>query len=137
MNKIKKEFLGKKVLGAPESAMWLLSMWLKKKSRKVVPVMTSMKDEHVNLPKPQSQLAQLHDDDEDIFASSVIDRYAARPISLQNMCLATFSVTYDAIQSATKKEETDVVNDKEEEMQKTENENSVTIKFQKGLGVIR
>ena len=60
MNKIKKEFLGKLVLGAPESAMRVLSMWLMKKSRKVVPVMTSMKDEHVSLPKPQSQLAQLY-----------------------------------------------------------------------------
>ena len=53
------------------------------------------------------------------------------------MCLATFAVTYDVIQSATKKEETDGVSDKEEEMQNTGNVNSVTrIKFQKGLGVI-
>ena len=64
--------------------------------------------------KPQSQLAQLHDHDEDIFATSLIDRYAARPVSLQNMCLATFAVTYEAIQSATKKEETDGVSDKGE-----------------------
>ena len=49
------------------------------------------------------------------------------------MCLAIFAVTYDVIQSATKKEETDSVND-EEEMQNTENDNSVTrIKLQKGL----
>ena len=54
------------------------------------------------------------------------------------MCLATFAVTYDVIQSATKKEESDGVTDKEEEMQNTENENSVTrIKLQKGLGIIR
>ena len=89
--------------------------------------MTSIKDEHVSRPKPQSQLAQLHDDDdEDLFATSLIDRYAARPVSLQNMCLATFAVTYDVIQSATKKEETDGVNDEEGEMQNTENDNSVT-----------
>ena len=54
MNKIKKEFLGKQVLGAPESAMRVLSMWLMKKSRNVVSVSTSMKDEHVSLPKPKS-----------------------------------------------------------------------------------
>ena len=35
MNKIKKEFLSKRVLGAPESAMRVLSIWLMKKSRKV------------------------------------------------------------------------------------------------------
>ena len=113
-------------------------MWLMQKSRKVVPVMTSMKDEHVSLPKPQSQLAQLHDEDGDVFATSLIDRYTARPVSLQNMCLATFAVTYDVIQSATMKEETDAVSDEEEEMQNTENDNSVTrIKLQKGLGIIR
>ena len=112
MNKIKKEFMGKQVLGAPESAMWVLSMWLMKKSRKVVPGMTNMKDEHVSLPKPQSQLAQLHNDDEDVFATNLIDRYGAQPVSLQNMCLATFAVTYDVIQSAIKKEETDGSNDK-------------------------
>ena len=72
------------------------------------------------------------------FCNKFNDRYAARPVSLQNMCLAILSFTYDVIQSATKKEETDGVNDKEEEMQKTENDNSVTtIKLQKGLGVIR
>ena len=102
-------------------------MWLMKKSRKVVPVMTSMKDEHVSLPKPQSQLAQLHDDDEDVFATSLIDRYGARPVSLQNMCLATFAVTYDVIQFATKKEETDGGNDEEEEMQNTKNDNFLTM----------
>ena len=112
-------------------------MWLMQKSRKVVLVMTSMKDECVSLPKPQSQLAQLHDD-EGVFATSLIDRYAARPVSLQNMCLTPSAVTYDVIQSATKKEETDGVSDKEEEMQRTENDNSVTrIKLQKGLGIIR
>ena len=78
-------------------------MWLMKKSRNDVPVTTNMKDEHVSLPKPQSQLAQLHgDDEEDVFATSVIDRYGARPVSLQNMCLATFAVTYDVIQSTNK-----------------------------------
>ena len=68
-----------------------------KKSRKVVTVATSLKDVHVSLLKPQSQLAQLPDDDEDVFATGVIDRYGARPVSLQNMCLATFAVTYDVI----------------------------------------
>ena len=113
-------------------------MWLMKKSRKVVPVTTSMKDECVSLPKPQSHLAQLHDDDEDVFATSLIDRYGARPVSLQNMCLATFAVTYDVIQHATQKEDTDSDNDEEEEMQNTKKDTSLTMmKLQKGLGVIR
>ena len=112
-------------------------MWLMKKSRKVVSVSTSMKDEHVSLPKPKSQLAQLHDDDEDVFATSVIDRYAARPLVLQNICLATFAVMYDVIQSSTQTGETEDVNT-EEDMHNTENAHSLTkMKLQKGLGVIR
>ena len=54
------------------------------------------------------------------------------------MCLATFAVTYNVIQSTTKKEETDGINDEEEEMQNTGNDNSVTrMKLQKGLSIIR
>ena len=88
-----------------------LSMWLMKKSRKVVSVSTSMKDECV--------------------------RYAARPLALHNICLAEFAVMYDVIQSSTKTEETEDVNT-EEEMQNIENANPCTkMKLQKGLGVIR
>ena len=112
-------------------------MWLMKKSRKVVSVSTSMKDEHVSLPKPKSHLTQLHDDDEDVFATSVIDRYAARPLVLQNIYLATFAVTYDVIQSSTWTGETEDVN-AQENMHNTENAHSLTkMKLQKGLGVIR
>ena len=112
-------------------------MWLMKKSRKVVSVNTSMKDEHVSLPKSKSQLAQLHDDDEDVFATSVIDRYAARPLVLQNICLAPFAVMYEVIQLSTKTGETQDVNT-EENMQNTENADALTkMKLQKGLGVIR
>ena len=78
-------------------------MWqMKKRKEGCISVFTSMKDEHVSLPKPKSQLTHLHDDDEDVFATSLIDRYAARPLALQNICLATFAVTYDIIQSSTK-----------------------------------
>ena len=66
MNKIKKEFLGKQVLGAPESAMQVLSMWLMWKSRKVVPMTNMYERWTCKSTEPQSQLAQLHDDDEDV-----------------------------------------------------------------------
>ena len=53
------------------------------------------------------------------------------------MCLATFAGTYYVIQSSRKKEETADVN-VEEEMQNTENDNSLTkMKLLKGLRVIR
>ena len=84
-----------------------------------------MNNECVSLPKSKSQPTQLHDDDEDIFAACLIERYAARPVSLQNICLATFAVTYGVIQSSTNKEETEGVS-AEEEMQNTENDNALT-----------
>ena len=86
--------------------------------------------------KPKSQLAQLHDDDGDVFVTCLIDRYAAGPLGLQNMCFTTFAVTY-VIQSSTRIEVSEDVN-AEEEMQNTENFNSVIkMKLQNGLGVIR
>ena len=107
------------------------------KSRKVVSVSTSMKDECVSLPKPKLQLEQLHDDDEDVFATSVIDRYAARPHALQDICLATFAIMYDVIQSSTQTEETEDVK-LQQDMSNTENlETSTKIKLHKGLGIIR
>ena len=90
MKKIKKEFPGARVLEAPESAMCVLSMWLMKKSRKVVTVNTNMKDKRVSLPKPGYRLAQLAKNDEDVFVTSIIDRYHCRPHSLNDMCLAKF-----------------------------------------------
>ena len=56
---------------------------------------TNLQADHVSLPKSQEQLTQLHDDDEDVFAISLIDRYTARPQSLQNMCLPMFAVNYE------------------------------------------
>ena len=93
-----------------------------------------MKDERVSLPKPKSQLAQLHDDDEDVFATTVIDRYAAKPLALQNICLATFAVMYDVIKSSTQTEETEDVNT-QEDMYNTENLETLTnIKIAKRVG---
>lgn len=36
----------------------------------------------------------MEDDDENVFAISIIDRYSARPQQLQDICLAHFAVTY-------------------------------------------
>ena len=135
MNKIKKEFPGKRVLGLPESAMRILSMWLMKKSRKVTPVNTNMKDEHVSLPKTHAQLSQLHDDDENVFATNLIDCYAARPHILKDMCLATFAVNYDVDVSSTINDETEEIELSDTDY--TEAENVKKIHLKNGLGVMR
>ena len=98
------------VLATPESCMHAMSMWLMKKSRKVQNVNTNMQDEHVILPKSRAQLAQMEDDNDNMFATSLIDRYAARPNELQNMCLATFAVTYDVASSSPSLEQNEDIN---------------------------
>ena len=97
MKKIKKEFLGKRTLASPETAMRVLSMWFMKKSRKVTSVNTDMQEEHISVPKNYEQLSQLDDDDDNVFATSIIDQYGARPDNLKEMCLAKFAVNYDVI----------------------------------------
>ena len=39
----------------------------------------------------------MHPDDDDVFATSLIDCYMACPTSLEKMCLALFAVTYDVV----------------------------------------
>ena len=58
-----------------------------------------MKDECVSLPKTQQQLGQMDDDDENVFATNTIDRYASAPPILGNMCLTTFAVNYNVAQA--------------------------------------
>ena len=113
MQNIKNEFLGKRSFGAPESAMQVLSLWLMKKSRKITNVNTDMQEECVSLPKSQTQLAQM--DDDDVFATSIIDRYSACPDSLNNMCLATFAVNYNVCYSVSKDDDIIGIGEADEE----------------------
>ena len=41
----------------------------------------------------------MDDDDEAVFAMSIIDRYTARPPIVVHMCLATFAVNYNVAQA--------------------------------------
>ena len=93
LKKIGKAFLGKRVVSAPE-AMRELSMWLMKKSRKVTFVNSNVCDEQVSLLKNSKMLDDMEEEDENVYATSIHDRYAAQPDSLENMCLAKFAVNY-------------------------------------------
>ena len=66
LKRVMKEFLSKQVF----SKASVVNVANEEK-RKVVSVSTSMKDEHVSLSKPKSQLTQLHDDDEDVFCNKI------------------------------------------------------------------
>ena len=87
-------FLNHREVSAQEAAYRILSMPLKQLSRKVVFVNTAAKEDRVSLLKPINQIKDMDEDSEDIYQTSLIDRYAARPDHLSNMCLAEFAANY-------------------------------------------
>ena len=95
LKKIGKAFVGHHVVGAPEAAMRELLMWLMKKSRKVTFVNSNMKDDRVSLPKTNAALEKLNEDEDDVYMTSIHDRYAAHPNALEDLCLAKFAVNYE------------------------------------------
>ena len=54
---------------------------------------------------PFSKLQQLPDDDENVYCKNIIDRYSARPNSLEDMCLADFAANYTYGRTPTKEDE--------------------------------
>ena len=97
LKEIAKAFAVNRVFGAPEAAMQEASMWLMEKSRKVTFVNSNMHDDRVSLPKNGKQLSDMNEEEDGVYMTSIHDRYAACPESLQNMCLATFAVSYEPI----------------------------------------
>ena len=77
LKKIAKAFVGNRVFGAPEAAMRAASMWLMKKSRKVTFVDSNMRDDRVSLPKNEKQLSDMNDEEDNVYMTSIHDRYAA------------------------------------------------------------
>ncbi len=87
-------FLNHRQLSAQEAVYRILSLALKMLSRKVVFINKSPKEDRVSLLKPANQLENMDDESEDIYLTSLIDRYAARPDSLNDIYLAEFAANY-------------------------------------------
>ena len=145
LKKIAKAFVGNRVFGAPEAAMREASMWLMKKSRKVTFVDSNMHDVRVSLPKNEKQLSDMNDEEDNVYMTSIHDRYAARPESLQNMCLASFAVSYEPIFGAKKThdenlnilENTDESDPESDEETSTRRRKNEVIKLKNSLGHMR
>ena len=71
LKKIGKDFVGKNVVVAPEAAMCELSIWLMKKSRKVIFVNSNVLDKWVSLPKNSKVLDDMEEEDENVYASGI------------------------------------------------------------------
>ena len=87
-------FLNHREVNAQEASYRILSMPLKQMSRKVVFINTAAKEDRVSLLKLINQIQDMDEDSEDIYQTSLIDRYVARPDQLNNMCLAEFAANY-------------------------------------------
>ena len=62
---------------------------------------SSSRDEWVTLPKKRDILKKLHNDDKDVYKTSMNDRYAARPVNLKHKSLIKFAVSYEVFTSTT------------------------------------
>ena len=88
------KFLNAVEISAQEACYILLQLCMRKSSRQVIFVNTNLPEERVFLLKPQSVIENMDDDDENIEARGLITRYAERPDSLENVCLADFACCY-------------------------------------------
>ena len=102
MKKVAATFLNHQEVSAQEAAYRLLSLYLKKTSRKVIYVDSNCKEDRVVMCKPYSEIVNKDDDDADLFLMSVHDKYSARPDSLESICLAEFATTYRSLGTGSK-----------------------------------
>ena len=107
VKKLGDAFMSNREVSAQESAYKILSIPLKQLSRKVVFVSADARNTRPRLLKPLNEIEGLRDEEENIYCTSIHDRYAARPDELREMCLAEFAVNYE-VKSSKKSEDSNV-----------------------------
>ena len=107
LRKVGTTFLNHREVSAQEAAYRLLSLPLKNQSRKTVFINTDSKENRTTMTKPLTKINNLEDDDEDLYQTSLIDRYAARPDNLENMTLAEFAANYNVSYGGCREETND------------------------------
>jgi len=91
---VSKTFLNHREMSAQEAVYHALSLPLKMSSTQILFVPSDPPQDRLLLLKPLSQIDAMDDDDEDIYMGNLIEKYAARPVELANMCYAEFAATY-------------------------------------------
>ena len=130
-------FLNNREVRAQEVVYHLLSLPLKKSSRKVVFVNTSKKEKRVSMLKPAHLLDELNNDDENVFCTSLIDRYVARPDTIKAMCLAELAATFTTGGRDATEGLEDHISDSLTDSDDEESEESNIIRLWNGLGMMR
>ena len=109
LKKLGSVFLNNREVSSQEAAMRILSIPMKKISRTVTFINTDPLSNRTAILKPKAALEAMNDDDEDIFQSNIVLRYALRPEKLENMCLASFAANYSLSSRETNDNECDHV----------------------------
>ena len=94
LNKLGSVFLTNREVSAQEAVYRVLSMPLRRCSRTTIFLNTDHKDSRDSLLLPFTHLQKLEDNDENVYCKNIINRYAARPHSLEDMSLAEFAANY-------------------------------------------
>ena len=131
LRKLGSVFLNHRELSGQEAVYRILSLPLKKLSRKCIFINTDPKSERVTMTKPLSSIQELENDEEDLYLTSLIDRYICRPDNLENMCLAEFAANYDVKYSSQETNDNDHTPDP---LQEEHPQPCTTITLKDGLG---
>ncbi|XP_069125440.1 uncharacterized protein [Argopecten irradians] len=121
-------FLKAREVSEHEAISRLLSIPMRRSNVNVTFIPTDLKENRTRMLKPPSVIQNMDDDDEDIYMSNILDKYAARPKSLETRSLAFFVANYTYHRKA--KIDEDEVQDDEVES----NETNSYITLSNGLG---
>ena len=94
MKMVSKKFLSHREVSAQEAVYRVLSLPLIRGSRQVIFVPTDLPENRTKLLKPLKIIKELDDDDEDLYMTGMLDKYADRPNTVENLCLADFAALY-------------------------------------------
>ena len=79
LRKVGNVYLSNRELSAQEAAYRLLSIPLKRCSSRMVWIPTDLPEDRIGILKPQTLLDDLDDDDTDVYATGIVEKYSKRP----------------------------------------------------------
>ena len=100
-------FLKSREVSQHEAIARLIGLPLKETNVPVLFVTTGYRQQRTRMLKPRYVLERMNEDDTDIFTPNILDKYAARPSHLQQMCLAEFASLYTPCRKSQKENEDD------------------------------
>ena len=89
------KFLNAVEISAQEAVYIVLQLPMKKASRQIIFINTSLPEERVELLKPIDDIKEMDDNCEEIYTSGLLKRYSKHPAKLEHLTLADWAAWYD------------------------------------------